>query len=189
MKIKFYTFITAYLFLFVQQTGVFAQEIAKDSLTFPETWEGIWAGELDIYNAKGKAQTLPMELHILPIDSSDNHTFYIIYGEDKVAGKRPYELVTIDAEKGLYAVDEKNSIQMEAYLLGNTLIQRFEVMGNMLITINEKIDDNTITWQIISGSLEAVSTTGKEKIEGEDIPEVKGYPIGVLQKAILKKQM
>ena len=79
MKIKFYAFITAFLCLFLQQTDVFAQEIAKDSLTFPETWEGIWVGELDVYNAKGKAQTLPMELHILPIDSSDNHTFYIIY--------------------------------------------------------------------------------------------------------------
>ena len=129
-----------------------------------------------------------MELHILPIDSSDNHTFYIIYGEDKVAGKRPYELVTIDAEKGIYAVDEKNSIQMEAFLLDNTLIQRFEVMGTMLITINEKIDDNTITWQIISGSLDPASITGKQEIDGEEIPEVKGYPIKALQKAILKKQ-
>lgn len=188
MKIKIYTPIVLFFCLFLYQTGLFAQEIAKDSLTFPETWEGIWVGELEVYNAKGKAQTLPMELHILPIDSSENHTFYIIYGEDKVAGKRPYELVTIDAEKGLYAVDEKNSIQMEAYLLGNTLVQRFEVMGTMLITINEKIDDNTIIWQIISGSLDPVSATGKEEVDGEEIPEVKAFPIKALQKAILKKQ-
>lgn len=165
----------------------FAQTTPKDSLSFPESWEGIWTGTLDIFTQKGKTQSLPMELHILPIDTSDNHTFWIIYGEDKVAGLRPYELVTIDAEKGHYAIDEKNSIQMEAYLMENTLIQRFEVMNNMLITTNEKIGD-TITWQIISGKMDAVSSTGQRKVDGEEIPEVKAFPIANMQKAFLTKK-
>lgn len=164
-----------------------SQQENVDNLSFPQSWEGIWAGELSIYDKTGVKQTIPMELHIQPIDTSDNHTFWIIYGEDKDAGKRAYELVTIDADNGLYAIDEQNSIQMEAYLLDNQLIQRFEVMGNMLITINEKVDENTITWTIISGSTTPVSSTGKEEIEGEEIPEVKTYPLKIVQKAILKK--
>lgn len=162
--------------------------LGQEKSAFPVSWEGIWKGQLEIYTEQGLTQQLPMELHIQPIDSSANHTFWIIYGADKEAGKRPYELVTINAEKGQYAIDEKNSIQMEAYFLGNQLIQRFEVMGNMLITINEKIDDNTIVWTIISGSTTPISSTGKEEIAGEEIPEVKTYPIGVLQKAVLKRQ-
>ncbi len=175
------------LFLLSINNKAFAQTEPQDSLSFPESWEGIWTGTLDIFNSKGKAQSLPMELHILPIDTSDNHTFWIIYGEDKKAGLRPYELVTIDAEKGLYAVDEKNSIQMEAYLMGNTLIQRFEVMNTMLITTNEKIGD-TIIWQIISGNMDPVSSTGQQKVDGEDIPEVKAFPIANMQKAFLTRR-
>ena len=168
----------------------FAVNAQTDStaLTFPATWEGVWAGKLEIYNRKGKAQELPMELHILPIDGTERYSWTIIYGEYKEAGKRDYELVTVDAENGVYAVDEKNSIQMEGYYLGGKFFQRFEVMGNMLLTTNEKIDDNTLTWEIISGSLEPVSSTGKQEVDGEEIPEVKAYPINVLQKAVLKRQ-
>ncbi len=182
--------------LFYKQLGFFLSFMLianmivaqTDSLFFPASWKGIWKGNLEIFSNAGKQQELPMELHILPIDSSENYTFWIIYGEDKEAGKRPYELVTVDAEKGLYAIDEKNSIQMEAYFLGDKLIQRFEVMGNMLMTTTEKKGE-IMEWEIISGSLTPVSTTGKEKVDGEEIPEVKAFPIKVVQKAILKRQI
>lgn len=175
----------AFLLLFSIPT--FSQTNTPDILSFPQSWEGIWTGTLDIFTPKGKSQSLPMELHIMPSETTDNHTFWIIYGEDKEKGLRPYEMVTIDAARGLYAVDEKNTIQMEAYLLGNTLIQRFEVMNMMLITINEKIGD-TIVWQTISGKLNAISSTGNQDVDGAEIPEVKAYPIGNLQKAILTRK-
>jgi len=158
-----------------------------DSLSFPESWEGKYAGELEIFNAKGKAQTLPMELHILPIDTSENHTFYIIYGEDKETGLRPYELLTVNAELGQYKVDEKNSIAMEGYLLGNGFYQSFEVMGTMLMTIVEKLNEDELSWTIIAGKSEAVSITGGEEVEGEEISPVSAFPVVSAQKAILRR--
>ena len=172
------------LFFFLNVHFIAAQTTI-DSLTFPASWEGIWRGNLEIFNHEGLKQTLPMELHILPISDSDRYTWTIFYGEDKVAGKRDYELVPVDTSKGIYAVDEKNSIAMEGYLLGGKYFQRFEVMGSLLLTTTEKIDDKTLIWEIISGKLEAVSSTGKQEVDGEEMPEVKAYPVNVLQRARL----
>lgn len=74
--------------------------VAQEPTLFPYSWEGIWQGDLEIFNTKGVAQTIPMELHILPTDSTHRFTWTLIYGTDKEAGKRPYELVIIDADKG-----------------------------------------------------------------------------------------
>ncbi len=159
-----------------------------DSLRFPAAWEGEWRGELEIFNAKGKVQSLPMELHILPIDTlPSTWTWTIIYGEDKEAGKRAYELHEMDKAKGLYLIDEKNTIKLEGYLLGEKFYQRFEVMGNLLMTSTEMVSENELHWEIISGKLEPVSTTGGEAFKGEEIPPVKAYGINVFQRAILRR--
>lgn len=175
------------LFFFVQTNFILAQT-NPNSLKFPASWEGIWVGNLEIFNNKGLAQTLPMELHILPIEDSNHYTWTIFYGEDKVAGKRDYELVPTDTLNGIYSIDEKNSIAMEGYFLGEKYFQRFEVMGNLLLTTTEKTSETELIWEIISGKLEAVSSTGKQEVDGEEIPEVKTYPINVLQRARLQLQ-
>jgi hypothetical protein len=172
------------LFFFLNMSAAFAQ-IATDSLSFPASWQGMWTGNLEIFNSKGLAQSLPMRLHILPIHNSDRYTWTIFYGEDTIAGKRDYELVPVDTAKGIYSIDEKNSIAMEGYLLGGKYFQRFEVMGNLLLTTTEKVSETELMWEIISGKLEPVSSTGEQEIDGEEIPEVKTYPIGVLQRARL----
>lgn len=160
--------------------------LAQDTLAFPQAWEGIWKGDLEIHTAKGLAQTVPMELHILPTDSTHRFTWSIIYGEDKVAGKRPYELVVLDADKGIYAIDEKNSIQLEAYFIKDKFFSRFEVMGNLLMTSEQLIGDELI-FEIIAGKMEPVSVTGNEVINGDTIPSVKAFPINVMQRAILRR--
>lgn len=154
---------------------------------FPAAWQGEWTGKLEIVTAAGKVQELPMELHILPVDSSENFTWTIIYGEDREAGTRPYELVILDAAKGLYAIDEKNSIQMEAYLIGGKFYQWFEVQGS-LITTATWLEGEELVWELVSGSIEPVSTTGGQEMEGEEIPPVKTFPVKVLQVARLKRK-
>ena len=174
-----------FFFLFFISAGFLNAQ--TDSLAFPQSWEGKYAGILEIFTAAGKTQSLPMELHILPIDTSENHTFYIIYGEDKIAGLRPYELVTVDAEKGLYKIDEKNGIAMEGYLLGNSFVQRFEVMGNLLTTVTEKTGADEITWTVYAGKAEAVSVSGGEVVDGEEIPEVSAFGVGSMQRGVLRR--
>lgn len=152
---------------------------------FPDDWLGEWIGELKIYSGTKLKQTIEMGLTILPIDGTDRHSFIIRYGEDVEASKRRYELVTIDKEKGLFKVDEKNDIEMEAYYLGGKFFQRFEVMGNLLFGSIEK-QGNRLVWEMVSGKMDPVSTTGDTIIMEEEIPPVKAYPIKVFQKGVLK---
>ncbi len=156
----------------------------KDSLAFPQNWEGKWQGELEIYNVKGIAQKIPMELHILPIDTSDNYTWHIIYGEDKVAGLRPYELQIVNADIGHYVVDEKNGILLDAFLLGGKLFERFSVMGSMLLATIE-VRDGLMYYEIISGNETPINMTSTIE-EGETF-EVSSLPIVVRQYAELRR--
>lgn len=150
---------------------------------FPKTWEGKWEGRLKIFNAKGLAQEIYMGLEILPIDTSENHTWTIIYGEGDDQQIRAYELITKDAAIGHYLIDEKNSIILDDYLLGNTLYSRFDVMGSLLTAVYRKEGDKII-FDIIAGSAEPISTTGGE----DDIPEVNSFKITNAQRAVLTRK-
>ena len=152
---------------------------------FPEAWVGNWSGELFIYNTKGLKQKIPMGLEIQPTAKKEVFTWALIYGEDKEKGRRSYELNIKDVEKGRYVIDEKNSILLDCYLYHNKLYSRFRVMDNVLLCTYEKQGDQII-FEVISGNQKAVSTTGGEKVEGEDIPEVKSFDIIVSQRAVLK---
>lgn len=173
-------------FIFLIILILFYQNLQAQQQSFPKSWLGKWSGTLEIHNAKGLAQSVPMQLRILPTDSTNRYTFTIFYGEDTIAGKRDYELVALDESKGFYAVDEKNTIVMEAYLLGGKLYNRFEVMGNLLLATTELVNENLI-YEVISGSLEPVSTTGNQAFKGQDIPPVKAFPVNVRQVAVLKR--
>lgn len=160
-------------------------ELSETIDIFPDDWLGEWTGDLKIYSGTALKQTIEMGLTILPISDSDRHSFVIRYGEDVEASKRKYELVTIDKEKGLFKIDEKNDIEMEAYYIGGKFFQRFEVMGNLLFGSIEKEGDKLV-WEMVSGKMEPVSTSGDTIIMEEEIPPVNAYPIKVFQKAVLK---
>lgn len=172
------------VFLFLPLAGAFGQA----DTTFPAAWAGMWEGTLEIYNAKGLAQTLPMELHILPIEDSDKYTWKIIYGEDKEAGARPYIIQAINAQYGHYQVDEQNTILLDSYFLGGKLFERFEVMGSLLLTTTELRNPDLLVWEIISGPLDPLAVTGDSVVEGDTIPPVSSYRIHVLQRALLTRK-
>jgi len=184
MKRKKFSYLFFCLLLVFNLTGQenVSSLVEKD---FPSSWQGDWAGELQIYNTKGLQQSIPMQLLIQAIDNTGDYTFTIIYGLDVEKGKRSYILKTIDAEKGHYMIDEQNSIAIDAYLLGDKLVQRFEVMGNLLETFIEK-RGNTLVWEIFSGKMHS-TTTGNTVHKGDTIPPVEAYPMTVYQKCILSK--
>ena len=183
MAMKKFTMISLFVlssfFLFCQNTNG----------QFPNSWEGEWFGQLSIFKDTGKVRELPMALHILPIDTASvpSWTWTIRYGEDQEAGKRPYELITVDAAKGFYLIDEKNTIKMEGYYIGGQFYQWFEVQGSRLLTKTEMVGD-ALVWEIVVGSDQPVSTTGGSVFEGEEIPPVKAFPISNLQRAVLRKK-
>ncbi len=183
-------FLCAILFFGCNQSETPSSSISlsgnETEFSFPQSWKGKWKGDLEIFSRKGKAQTIPMELHIFPLDSTDAWSWTIYYGEDKITGKRDYVLKPKDVEQGIYVVDEQNSILLDAYLFDGKLVERFEVMGSLLTTMTELRGDQLV-WEIISGSTENLTSTG-DTIDGTDtIPEVKSYPMTVMQRAYLSR--
>jgi hypothetical protein len=172
------------LFFLAAALSVSAQG-SLDSLGLPDEWIGKWAGTLEIYSLQGKQQELPMELHILPRDSF--YTYSIIYGPDKEEGLRDYLLKPVRPEMGWYKIDEQNTIEMDVYLLNGKMYSRFDVMGSLLLSTAE-VKDGVMTYEIISGKLEAIRTTGNQTFDGEDIPEVNSFPIQVRQVAYLRRR-
>jgi len=156
---------------------------------FPESWSGDWNGTLEIFNGKGKVQSVEMTVEIHKIDSSreGRYTFGLVYGS-KEQDWRPYELVPVAPEKGVWKVDEKNSISMESYLYGPKLLCWFTVQGSRILCTYEKTNDRTMVFEVISGMETAISTSGNSKQGEEEIPEVKTFPCSVFQRAVLSKK-
>ena len=156
--------------------------------TFPASWQGDWKGTLQIFNGKGLAQSVEMSLEIHKIDTSaeGRYTFGLVYGS-KDQDWRPYELVPVAPEFGQWKVDEKNSIIMESYLYGPKLLCLFTVQNSRILCTYEKVDDQTLVFEVTAGPEAAVSTTGNTKQDEEEIPEVKSFPFNVLQRATLKR--
>lgn len=146
--------------------------------TFPKNWEGKYKGNLEISTPKGIVQTVPMELHILPIDSV-RWTWKIIYSGQA----RNYELFLKDALKGHYVLDEKNDILLNSFLIGNTLYDEFQVQGVRLMSHTRK-EKNKIYYEIIVKDTTIFQRTGGTN---DSIPPVFDYRIKAVQKAILKK--
>lgn len=169
------------------ENPISTEVIVKAKEKFPESWFGEWAGTLEIFNNKGLTQSIPMTCVMSKTDTVGVFNWHIIYGEDRGKGLRPYLLRTIDASKGHYLCDEMNTIKMESYLLGNKLFCNYTVAGNWLTSTYEKEGDKMI-FEIIFGKEKMVSESGGQKVNGEDIPVVKTYPVVINQKAILTRK-
>jgi hypothetical protein len=156
---------------------------------FPASWSGDWKGTLEIFNGAGKVQSVEMTLELHKIDSSKTgrYTFGIVYGSKKT-DYRPYELVPVAPEKGLWKVDEKNSIAMESYLYGPKLLCWFVVEGNRVLCTYEKIDEKHLVFEVLAGKETPVSNTGDTMLGEEKIPPVISYPFSAFQRAMLTKQ-
>lgn len=167
---------------------VFSQLLSAqdtDNTLFPASWAGIWAGRLEIFNPEGKLQEVPMELHIRNVDTA--YTWTIIYGEGEPAGRREYLLRPAKSRFGLFEIDEQNSIVLDATYIGGKLFSRFEVSGNLLLSMAELVGDE-LHYEIISGKLDARKVTGGKEYEGEQIPEVRSMPVVIRQYALLRRK-
>ena len=151
---------------------------------FPQNWYGKWRGTLMIYNDKGGIQEIPMEIHCASTDSTHRHQLALVYREGEEQDFRDYELVAIDAKSGHYQTDEKNTIFLDAFYFNGILYSRFEVSGTLITSRIEK-RNSKLHFEIISGSLTPIATTGDEEVT--NFPPVNSYNIKVSQRAELIK--
>jgi hypothetical protein len=184
-KINMNRFLVVLHFFCLSSFTSFGQSSAE--ATFPGSWTGNWSGTLDIYQVNGIVQSIPMGLEIHPIDTSKEgrYQFGMIY-QSKEKDWRPYELVPVDPKRGVWKVDEKNSIAMESYLYGNKLLCWFVVEGNRILCTYEHTGEELL-FEVLSGKETPVSTTGNSVQGTETIPEVKTFPFNGFQRGKLKR--
>jgi hypothetical protein len=175
-------FLVVFLFF---TTFNFAQNTVPDSLQIkiPETWLGTWKGTMKLHYANGKTQEVATELRIQKTSDPSRWKWMIVYEEGTARQERPYELIAQNTAKGKYVVDEKNDILLDAYFADNTLMSQFEVQGNLLMTI-ERLEGDTLYFENIMAKTGKPNKSGGSSV---DIPEVKSYPVVVMQRAALKK--
>jgi len=155
---------------------------------FPRDWQGKWKGTLLVLTMPNRSERVPMTLEIARTADSSRYTFAMTYGKDSVKGRRAYEVVIVNSRQGLYVIDEKNSIKLDAYFLANRLISQYTVQGTRIISSYE-YTGRSLIFEVISGRDGYINTTGggKDPATNRDISLVQTFPLGGWQRAILTR--
>jgi hypothetical protein len=150
--------------------------------SFPQSFTGNWKGTLT-WTVPGKApQTFTMRLNIQPADSG-RYTWQIIYGDDQ-KDNRPYLLTPVDTAKGHWVVDERNSIILDSYWLGNKFTGVFAVSGSTILD-QYWIENGEMYVEFVTYNSKPLAVTGGTS---KEIPAVDSYQIKSVQRGVLKKQ-
>lgn len=172
--IKFILFFT---FLWLMRTMSFAQQES-----FPQSWVGTWKGTMELHYKSGKSQEIVCELHLKEADSTNTWQWTIIYGEGATRQERKYRLIAQNMEKGMYRIDENNSIILDAFYANHTLISQFVVQDNLITSTYQRVGNVIYFQNLASNQKKYNQSGGKDKI-----PEVLSFPISSLQRAKLLK--
>ncbi|MEN8125068.1 MAG: hypothetical protein ABFR32_08040 [Bacteroidota bacterium] len=162
-----------------------SNSFAQDS--FPESWVGNYKGDLSIYSVDSVRMRLNMELKIAKTTNDSIFKWTIIYDFKGKKDSRAYELIVVDKLKGIYKIDEKNSIVIDAYLHNNKVFTSFFKVSESFIIATYTKEKESLIFEIIASKSNPVSITGNTKQGEEEIPEVETFPIDGRQKATLIK--
>jgi hypothetical protein len=154
----------------------------QTDFAFPGDWTGRWYGTVHSDGA-GEIAPFDMELHVEPIDGSENHTWTIVYVLPDARQERMYELEVVDAEAGHYRVDEKNSIVIDCYVAANALHCQFSV-GAAMITVRYIREGKNLVFDLLSNRFDPAIETGG--VDG--VPVVSAYPLMATQRAALERR-
>jgi hypothetical protein len=148
---------------------------------FPKEYIGTYAGNLNVADASGVLQNVPMELIIAPTEDPKKYSYTLAYIISKKRDERKYTLITVDQEKGLFDLDENNGILLRANYMRQTLFSTFEVNNRILNSSVEFKNDGRVFFTIIVTEKANPRKTGNEKTP------VTSYNAIVIQKAALRK--
>jgi len=165
------------------------QENTEDFIPiFPEDWMGCWEGDLKIYGSDGLKSVVPMAIHHEKTQRKDEFTWALIYGEDRINGRRDYFLKTLDLKKGHFLLDERNDIFIDSYLIGNKMISDYTVEGSQITSVYT-LERSQMTFEIFYSLEDGNRLSGNSIIGNDTIPAVISFPVKVYQKAILSKKI
>lgn len=151
-----------------------------------QKWEGRWTGNMLMQRSgdtENEGIRVPVEMQIAQTDTPGVWLWITHYKGNQPVEKK-YTLKALDEKLGRYITDEGNGIILPMQLIGNRLYSRFEVMGNFLSSCYA-LEGDTLVFEVISGSTTPETTSGGTQ---EDIPVVKAFPIGQIQRSTLIRQ-
>lgn len=149
---------------------------------FPDSWTGRWTGPAAFVSTAGKTMQFEMEIGIAPTTDPDRFTWEIVYIDKGKRQVRPYELVIKDAAAGKYVIDEKSSIMIDSYLVGDALYCQFQVQKST-ITGSYRVAGDEMAVELVT-----VDSTQPTKSGGENnVPVVTTHPITGVQRATLRR--
>lgn len=155
------------------------QVFTQKKPTFPDDWAGVYSGKLVRRSKDGVIGTINMELHIQKTADPNRWEWRIVYDGQP----RNYELIVIDRRRGIYTIDEKNSIMLSSFLVNDTLNVHFGAQfGYLLITYT--IDGNDILFSTTISNAAPYQTTGGQG----QVPVVHSFEIREQQQARLTKK-
>ncbi len=156
--------------------------LSAQPASFPQSFIGNWTGKLT-WNRPDKApQQFAMRLNIQPADSG-RYTWQIIYGDDQ-KDNRPYLLLPVDPAKGHWQIDERNTIVLDGYFIGNRFSSVFSVSGSTIVSSYELTADGLLV-SFTTYATKPVATTGGTSNE---VPPVDSYYVKSLQQGFLRKE-
>lgn len=151
---------------------------------FPEDWSGIWKGEMVNYDSAGVKMRFPMQLHILPTDSSHKWTWKIVYAmKDRPKDERSYQLIIKDKNKGYYAIDEKDGIVLDAFYLNGKLFSNFAIGDDEIMAIYY-LEGDTLIDEMMATSTKSYHISGGI---GVNVPFVSSFLVNGYFRAELKR--
>ncbi len=148
---------------------------------FPKEYVGTYAGNLNVSDASGVLQNVPMELTIKPTEDPKKYDYILSYIVSKQKDERKYTLVVVDPEKGIYDLDENNGIVLRANYMRQTLFSTFEINNKILNSRVEFRNDGRVFFSI------TVTEKANARKTGDKNTSVVSYHTTVIQKAALRK--
>ncbi len=149
----------------------------------PTDWHGVWAGRLTVYGREGKTFTKAMELRIAPRKGTRAVTWQMTTEMNSRKQVRNYELVPRPDKPGLFRIDEKNGIVLNARLTGSALYA-FYKDGDVLISsrFERRGDDLHVELASVETRDPLVSALREDGIE------IQSYQLGSVQVGELRKK-
>lgn len=188
MQAKWSIFVFVLSMLCTVTTTAWSQDwstVPRDTSDFPTTWEGNWAGTLQIHFPGVAAREVPMRLEIHPQDSV-TWSWTLIYNPGAKEDRRAYSLLSSRPDKGEWLIDEKNGIVLGARVIGPVFVSRFSVSGQLLLARYD-LQGEVLRFEILAGSMDITETGGPQEGEAplEQTPVVSWYGLNVFQQAAL----
>ena len=155
--------------------------------SFPASWEGRWSGEVKIFGAGAQQDAFPMSLEIKPTDSLWTYIITYDHGRFPEPDVRQYSLLILEDSLGHYAVDEHNSIILDAYFMDDCLYSVFAGMGSQL---QSRICRNGdwLDYEITSFYGDPIRSTGDTVLGTDTIPSIDSYQVYNVMKASLSRK-